>query len=883
MKIATKISLAFLIVVVILATTASTVFYVIFKNNLEKEIKTRLAVTTISRANNIKTYLYMLKISVGQLSKSIAIQDFLIVPKESSQKIEASKRVMEELIRTKESNLYIYEFLLLDINGKIAASTDKNSIGLDESSDAYFIGAQKQTYLKDAYYDEYLNKSLIGASSPVINSQTGELIGVLIAREELVELNAITTERTGLGERGEIYIVNKYGYMITPSWFLQGTFLKQKVDTANWSNSRKRGFEVYSPQGQETASTYLNYRGDKVLGFHKYIPEMQWFILAELNVQEVFSPLEKIHRLFLLVLFVVPVIAWLLGIFISGYITKPIHNLRLGTEYIGSGDLDYKVGTAAQDEIGQLSRAFDNMTENLKNSTTSIERLYQEIAERNKLEVELRDSVIRYRALYDSSKDAIMILDLDKGFIAGNPATIAIFGCRDEAEFTNQTLASLSPECQPDGNLSLAKARQMMAAAMEKGVNFFEWTYKRMDGQEFFATVLLTKMKLKDSELLQATVRDITEVKKAQDKIRKAAEEWQMTFDSISELVFIEDVDYTIVKVNKAFCSAIKLEPEEIIGKKCYEVLHRSDKPWPGCPFGKSLDDKTCHSQEVYDAGIGIPLLVSISPILDHKGKMLGAVHIAKDISEIKQHREQLEQYSRELEKALKIRSEFTSTVSHELRTPLGPIKEGVSIVLDGLVGEINAEQRDMLTTVKRNAERLNRLINNVLDLQKLESGKMPFDPKDNDINEVVTEVHKAMVLMTNRKGLDFSLMLQKDLSLICFDRDKITQVVTNLVNNAIKFTEKGGIKIMTQKEDNAIHVMIKDTGPGIKGEEFFRLFQSFQRIDDARGKKIEGTGLGLAISKEIIKLHNGKIWVESEFGRGSIFHFSLPIIERRA
>ncbi|MCX5715159.1 MAG: ATP-binding protein [Candidatus Omnitrophica bacterium] len=853
MKIATKISFAFLIVIVILATTASTVFYIIFKNNLEKEIKTRLAVTTISRVNNIKTYLYMLKISVGQLSQSIVLQDFLIIPKESSQKIEAFNQAMEELVRAKESNLYIYEFLLLDINGKIIASTDKNSIGLDKSSDAYFVGAQKQTYLKDAYYDEFLKKSLIGASSPVINSQTGEFIGVLMARVELDELNAIITERTGLGEKGEIYIVNKYGYMITPSYFLQDTFLKQKVDVV---------------KGQEKANTYLNYRGDKVLGFHEYIPEMQWFILAELNAQEVFSPLEKIYRLFLLVF---------------GYITKPIHNLHLGTEYIGSGDLDYKVGTAAQDEIGQLSRSFDKMTENLKNSTTSIETLHQEIAERKKLGEELRDSVIRYRALYDSSKDAIMILDPDQGFIAGNPATIAMFGCRDEAEFINQTLASMSPECQPDGSLSLVKSRQMMATAMEKGVNFFEWTHKRMDGGEFFATVLFTKMKLKESELLQATVRDITEAKVNQDRIRKAAEEWQMTFDSISELVFIEDTDYTIVKVNKAFCNAIKLEPEEIIGKKCYEVLHRSDKPWPGCPFGKSLDDKTSHSQEVYDPRIGIPLLVSISPLLDHKGKMLGAVHIAKDISEIKQHREQLEQYSRDLEKALNIRSEFTSTVSHELRTPLGPIKEGVSIILDGLVGEINEEQRDMLTTVKRNAERLNRLINNVLELQKLESGKMPFDAKDNDINEVVSEVHQAMVLMTNRKGLGFSLQLQQGLPLIRFDRDKITQVVTNLVNNAIKFTEKGEITIMTLKEENAVHVMVKDTGPGIKEEDLLRLFQSFQRLDTAKGKKVEGTGLGLAISKEIIRMHHGKIWVESKFGKGSIFHFSLPVIERRA
>jgi PAS domain S-box-containing protein len=824
----------------------------------------------------------MLKVSAAQLSKSIVIQDFLLLPKESSQKTEAFKRVMERLTRTKEANPSILEFLLLDASGKVVASTEKNSIGIDKSSDAYFVGAQGQTYLKDAYYYVPLKQPLMGVSSPITNSQSGELLGVLIARVELNELNAITTDRTGLGESGEIYIVNKYGYMVTASRFLEDTFLKQKVDTAGLRKYELSSLGKKPPQAQWPASIYLNYRGDRVLGFGEYLPEMQWFIVAEINIQEAFSPLKKIHTYFLLVLFIVPAVAWLLGIFISGFITRPIQVLHLGTEYIGSGYLDYKVGTSAQDEIGQLSRAFDSMVENLEGSMTSVERLNQEIAQRNKLEEELRDSVTRFRTLYDSSKDAIMILDPDKGFIAGNPATIAMFGCKDESEFISQTPASLSPECQPDGSLSLGKAQKMIAVAMEKGVNFFDWKYRRMDGEEFFATVLLTKMKLKDSELLQATVRDVTEAKLAQDKIRKAAEEWQMTFDSISELVFIEDTDYTIIKVNKAFCNAIRLRPEEIIGRKCYELLHNSSKPWPGCPFGKSLDDSASHSQEVDDPRIGIPLLVSVSPLLDDKGRLLGAVHIAKDISEIKQHREELEQYSLKLEKALNVRSEFTSTVSHELRTPLGPIKEGVSIVLDGLVGEINAEQRDMLTTVKRNAERLNRLINNVLDLQKLESGKMPFDAKDNDINEVAAEVHKAMVLVTNRKGLGLLLQLQPGLPIIRFDRDKITQVLTNLVNNAIKFTEKGSITIKTMQEVNAIHVLVTDTGPGIKEEELAKLFQSFQRLDTAREKRIEGTGLGLAISKEIIKMHNGKIWVESKFGEGSTFRFSLPIIERR-
>jgi signal transduction histidine kinase len=217
--------------------------------------------------------------------------------------------------------------------------------------------------------------------------------------------------------------------------------------------------------------------------------------------------------------------------------------------------------------------------------------------------------------------------------------------------------------------------------------------------------------------------------------------------------------------------------------------------------------------------------------------------------------------------------------VSHELRTPLGPIKEGVSIILDGITGEINPQQRDLLTTVRNNADRLNRLINNVLDFQKLESGRMPFNIEENDIEEVLNEAYKTMSLAAKNKNIKFELNIGSNIPKINCDRDKILQVLINLLNNAIKFTDKGSVKLQVDKDDNDIHVKIVDTGPGIKKEDIPKLFVSFQQLD-IPGKRKEGSsGLGLAISKEIIIKHKGKIWVESEIGKGSIFHFILPAV----
>lgn len=230
------------------------------------------------------------------------------------------------------------------------------------------------------------------------------------------------------------------------------------------------------------------------------------------------------------------------------------------------------------------------------------------------------------------------------------------------------------------------------------------------------------------------------------------------------------------------------------------------------------------------------------------------------------------------LMETVKAKSAFTSMVSHELRTPLAALKESVSQILEGMLGTINEDQRKILEIAKRNVDRLARLITEVLDFQTLEIGKAVFKMQDNDINEVVEETKETMDIIAKEKGLDFILNLDEVLPKIKFDRDKICQVLSNLINNSIKLTEKGSITISTTKGNNVIQVSVKDTGPGIKKEDMPRLFQQYEQLE----RKTGGTGLGLAISLEIIKAHGGNIWAESTFGQGTTMHFILPIEERR-
>ncbi len=229
------------------------------------------------------------------------------------------------------------------------------------------------------------------------------------------------------------------------------------------------------------------------------------------------------------------------------------------------------------------------------------------------------------------------------------------------------------------------------------------------------------------------------------------------------------------------------------------------------------------------------------------------------------------------------IQKEFSSTLSHELRTPLASIKAAIDIVVSGTAGEPTPEQKNFLGRAKDNVDRLNRLINDILDLAHLESGKVSLNPQTGDLNKTIQSVIDNQESVARTKGLTLSAMLDNQMPVLCFDSDKIIQVLNNFISNAIKFTETGGITVTTQVhvDSNHVQVRVQDTGCGIKAEDIPKLFEKFQQLGESH-RKYSGTGLGLAICKEIVRQHGGKVGVESTPGQGSCFYFSLPITERR-
>lgn len=238
---------------------------------------------------------------------------------------------------------------------------------------------------------------------------------------------------------------------------------------------------------------------------------------------------------------------------------------------------------------------------------------------------------------------------------------------------------------------------------------------------------------------------------------------------------------------------------------------------------------------------------------------------------------------NQKLKAMYEVQRDFTSTVSHELRTPLASIKTAIDLVIKKTLGKINPEQEEVLGRAKKNVDRLKRLIDDILDLTKMESGKLKMNFMKNDIHQAVRDVAEAQKDFAQSRGLYIKLALDNHVPFISFDSDRIMQVLNNLVGNAIKFTKQGGITIKTTNkfEEEFILISVIDTGKGIAEENLTKLFHKFHQIESAAENEEGGTGLGLAISKEIINLHGGKIWVESKLDKGTTFQFTIPINER--
>ncbi|MBW2001040.1 MAG: PAS domain-containing protein [Deltaproteobacteria bacterium] len=404
---------------------------------------------------------------------------------------------------------------------------------------------------------------------------------------------------------------------------------------------------------------------------------------------------------------------------------------------------------------------------------------------------------------------------------------------------------------------------------------------------------------------LQAVEREIVERERALSQI----------IDGNTIPTFVINKDHIVTHWNRACENFFGYKAGEIVGTNKQWLPFRPEKrpimadvivdemeekeidKYYGHSWRKSALIEGAYEAEEFFPHIGEKgkwLFFSASPIKNAGGKTVGSIETFWDTTERREAKEalqtahddleqkttELEQANIDLKKLDELRSTFLANMSHELRTPLNSIIGYTDLLSDRIDGDITEEQENSLTKVHKNAKNLLTLINEILDMSRIESGRVELDLSAVDVQDIIQTTISSLEPMVNKKTLIINTDFDENLPLTYADPDRVRQVVTNLLHNAIKFTSKGRIILSVRRSQTPkfVEVCISDTGMGIREKDFDKLFDMFTPLDISATRPYGGVGLGLSICKGLVEMQGGNIWVESKYGEGSKFYFTLPL-----
>jgi len=379
------------------------------------------------------------------------------------------------------------------------------------------------------------------------------------------------------------------------------------------------------------------------------------------------------------------------------------------------------------------------------------------------------------------------------------------------------------------------------------------------------------------SRLTQGINRMLDRLKISSDKFKAQEHEKKAILNSLSELVVFVDLDLRIVWANKAFLDYAGSKLEELVGYNYENLIMMHEEGSSKSFIRKTLESGMEELGEVNTLD-GKVWLIRANLIKDEDSRITGILQTGLDITAHKRSEERLLQAKLEAESANRTKSEFLANMSHELRTPLNSIIGFSDILLERIFGELNEKQLRYVNNISTSGKHLLELINDILDLSKVEAGKMEIHYSEFSINSVFEEVRAVFAPLAQKKSLEITFSLESVTTLEA-DRGRLIQVLYNLVSNAIKFTPDGGkVSVCCKKSGNRALISVSDTGIGISSEDQRVIFQPFTQIDASTSRQYCGTGLGLALVKKIVNLHQGDILVESDVEKGSTFVFSIPL-----
>jgi PAS domain S-box-containing protein len=670
----------------------------------------------------------------------------------------------------------ILDEFIVDLDGYVISSTDNDQIGKNVSNEKYFSESLKRgSHISSLHYSPesgintfevarlLLSLDTTKEQNPIgiiVNRYNGDIIGK-ITRSGIADESGIVKQLKGMGETGEVYIVNTDNLMITGSRFIKDAVLKQVVDT--------EGVNTAFDNGRGMVGIYNDYRGVPKLGVSRYIEEMDWVVLAEKDVSEAFAPIVHIRNMFIVMGVIGVIIITGVAIILAGGLSRSIRKLTKATKRIADGDLEtpIKIGKG-NDEIRELGESFNRMMRNLAKSTMENKQLFSQIKRAKDYS----------ENLLETAQDTIISIDADGMVNVWNHMAEKTFGY-SKSEIIGQPIITIIPERYKTLHLEGIKRyiKTGVANVMGKTIGVSGIT---KEGIEIPIEMSLSFQKTEEGRnSFTAIIRNVAEKRKWEEGL---------------------------IITNK------KLE-SEITERKLIETELKAAK----------------------EIAVG----------------------------------------------ANKAKSEFLANMSHEVRTPISGVIGMTDLLLDT---HLTTEQYEYADTIRESTDSLLNIVNDILDFSKIEAGKLVMEEIDFELHVTVDSIIDAFAVKAEEKGLSFSCFIDPEVPLLLRgDPGRLRQVLTNLVSNAIKFTNYGQVDLSVSKvKENDSHTtlrfVVRDMGIGIPDDRVNKLFQSFTQVDSSTTRKYGGTGLGLAISKQITELMGGQIGVESEKGKGSTFWFTVVL-----
>ncbi|MFZ2190303.1 MAG: MASE3 domain-containing protein [Candidatus Magasanikiibacteriota bacterium] len=361
--------------------------------------------------------------------------------------------------------------------------------------------------------------------------------------------------------------------------------------------------------------------------------------------------------------------------------------------------------------------------------------------------------------------------------------------------------------------------------------------------------------------------RNITVKKIMEEKLIKAKNEWEMTFDSVPDLIAIIDNEHRIVRANKAMADKLKTDAGKCIGLNCYNCVHNLSAPIENCPHSRTLKDGKEHFAEIHEDNLGGDFLISTTPIIDKNGSVTGSVHVARDITRQK--------------KADKAKTEFLSMASHQLRTPLSSISLIAELLLRGVGGNIEPAQKKYLKDIFVSAQRMSELITDLLNATRIEMNTFNVNPEKIDIVFEAEKIANDLKFQLEEKQIKLKISTSDNKShSIMFDKNIFRLMFENLLTNAIRYnSEKGSVEVNIGYQETKVLVSVSDTGCGIPPEEQEKIFGKLFRASNARIISADGEGLGLYIVKSVAQRIGVDVWFEpNSNSSGTTFFISIPV-----